>query len=1704
MQSPARLKTLLVACLAALPLTLHAQAPGYTDWNAGRDLALNEKPDGGAQESANPNATVPQWSYGYRTGITNTDLTLFTAAEHVNATSGNAVGAEGFSGGPQNSNGILEYAAVVFPVSNTGGVYGNLAAEEIFSAIDNHSPDGNNVIRWTCPADGAYSYRVSWRDLDGGGGDGAAGYLVVNGAQKFKGTWPNGSGQGASTTGTLALKAGDVFDVLLNANSADSSYDSTGTRIVIVPGSVVPAQSLSLPLATSADGKLDLGAFNGGATVTLAFSGNGDLVDSRYQTRPDGSLYAPAAGSYDFANAGATYPTQDGGDGINHFAGGGANYDATGSGYGFATKLTTDTTDPAAIRLGAVVGTFSASPVRGDWFLIGNGVTVTVPAGGAHLYVAVNDTFSGDNHSAYTGTVSTNGDTPNNGGLVVPGTANPFLSGLPAGTTASGGDDSAPAQSPVLVPGLTLNPNRPLNFAVTGSVSTDAALPPTTGPDGGAYFFAHDAENGFPKIIAPINSLVGVFLSDAAPDPTSVNGTMRDFSDPANGGVNYLGYQPRLAEAFFIGDGQTSGGALQNVFPPAGATRLFLGVLDGNDYFNNLGQFNVVVTPSPLDASDVRLGQDVSSPTSSSGASALIGDRITYTFHVKNVGSRTLTNVVVKDVLPGVLEPVDISDGGTFQGGVVTWTLGSLAPTGASVSKDLTLVVRTFAAGDSGQNVAAARVNQVINNLDYFFTGDGLPPAVPGLDLNNSTVLKAPVDVAITSNASSATPGTSLTYTVALRNDSVATIKKPSITLALPEGVKFDEVSLVDKNGNAVALSSTDGVHFTSTAGNFELNGGQLGVFTVGKLKPGESVQFLLTVQVPYDVPAMASINLGSARLMTKTSDGNGQNSFGIDVPDTQLSGVAPTTVPELSLLKFVPDPVTIVQAIALESLNEPAVGSILSLVFPGVNDKKGIDKLKKKVNPDVIDAVAPDGSFEQDVTAGSLAEITYALVYRNSGTGKLKKAQLQDRVPDGTQYVDGSAQLNGVDLTASQFALVDDNRTLLFNLGNLKGSKPGKPSFGIVTYKVRVSSPDSGGVAIGKAIQATGGALNTPSLLHTTFAYPEETDVFVVPPEHVTITSKQYNATPTSDVVANPGKNNVMTYDVPYKVDGGVATQDLLIVDTLPKGATNISGRVVSGPVATVDVSNEQAVFHLGALARKTAGVLRVQATLGNAALEASLAPTNSVGWVESANATRSVVERPVTRRGGKITRLNPLNLDAPYLNVAHFADPGAPKLIVSVAVPLSVKEGETYDYLIAVSNPSDSPVFSTSLELYLPGDAEFVSADQSNAFQVPYDPLFSDFRTIIFPAAEVVGQDFLLPHSSQLRRVTPRAPKGSRNKVFRSRGLKALPTGAVVIGSHQLFTPVASESSGQLITYVYPDDQPFGNSKAQVLATALAEQGLSVAEFANRADYQSKLDALDIYALGVRTSGGDCITFNNTALLVPIGQNQVLSIGGNTSIKVRDQDKTALMAGGGNMLISQDGSGLIAAGAGNLIRLTNLVAAGAGNLVGPEGTDFTSVLNNLVAAGAGNLIAAGAGNLVAAGAGNLISQDGSGLIGQDGTGLIAAGAGNFTTGHLVSNADGSILPTVASALVASNGLALAAGRSSIISQDGTGLVAAGAGNLVAAGAGNLVAAGAGNLVAAGAGNVLDKGNILRAAESATSFVHASSNGLIAAGAGN
>jgi PEP-CTERM motif len=193
--------------------------------------------------------------------------------------------------------------------------------------------------------------------------------------------------------------------------------------------------------------------------------------------------------------------------------------------------------------------------------------------------------------------------------VVVPGTSNPYLAGMPDGATDTG--DTAPVNSPVFVTGLDLSLRGQLTFtnavggtARGGGCSTTA---PYAGcdPVDGSTFFSHSGAdaNGISDVRAPISALMGVFLGPDQPS-LSVAPAALNFQTL---GLNFTSLSPELKQLFFIGDGKTAGKLLQTFDVPFGATHLYLGTMDGFGWYNNTGaitvdvnQINAVPEPASL------------------------------------------------------------------------------------------------------------------------------------------------------------------------------------------------------------------------------------------------------------------------------------------------------------------------------------------------------------------------------------------------------------------------------------------------------------------------------------------------------------------------------------------------------------------------------------------------------------------------------------------------------------------------------------------------------------------------------------------------------------------------------------------------------------------------------------------------------------------------------------------------------------------------------------------------------------------------------------------------------------------------------------------------------------------------------------------------------------------------------------------------
>lgn len=210
-------RSIILAC-CLLP-GIASAAPIY---NAGADLLANEQPDNGT-ETLSTNATVPEWSYGWRSTTLGTSFNPFTPADHVNGTY------QGFADVNSICCGALPNVIV-----NTGAAAGSPDGLVATGEITMH-PDGNEsfpnsieekpVVRFTATLSGEYTLNALFEDVDdccGGAGQGNDVHVVLNGVSLFDAQISREGSDalpdGTTFSTTLNLVSGDIIDFVVGTN----------------------------------------------------------------------------------------------------------------------------------------------------------------------------------------------------------------------------------------------------------------------------------------------------------------------------------------------------------------------------------------------------------------------------------------------------------------------------------------------------------------------------------------------------------------------------------------------------------------------------------------------------------------------------------------------------------------------------------------------------------------------------------------------------------------------------------------------------------------------------------------------------------------------------------------------------------------------------------------------------------------------------------------------------------------------------------------------------------------------------------------------------------------------------------------------------------------------------------------------------------------------------------------------------------------------------------------------------------------------------------------------------------------------------------------------------------------------------------------------------------------------------------------------
>ncbi|NJR73770.1 MAG: VWA domain-containing protein [Scytonema sp. CRU_2_7] len=142
---------------------------------------------------------------------------------------------------------------------------------------------------------------------------------------------------------------------------------------------------------------------------------------------------------------------------------------------------------------------------------------------------------------------------------------------------------------------ITVQPNEIFSFTASGEVNFSNGFSPFN-PDGYSLRNTVRGLEGITGYNGRMGSLVGVFLDDENP----VNQTPPSELNFQRIGSDFTFLTPSIGQVFFIGDGRNEADQIQQFVAPQGATRLFVGIADGNslspgNYEDNEGAYQVTI-----------------------------------------------------------------------------------------------------------------------------------------------------------------------------------------------------------------------------------------------------------------------------------------------------------------------------------------------------------------------------------------------------------------------------------------------------------------------------------------------------------------------------------------------------------------------------------------------------------------------------------------------------------------------------------------------------------------------------------------------------------------------------------------------------------------------------------------------------------------------------------------------------------------------------------------------------------------------------------------------------------------------------------------------------------------------------------------------------------------------------------------------------
>ena len=641
------------------------------------------------------------------------------------------------------------------------------------------------------------------------------------------------------------------------------------------------------------------------------------------------------------------------------------------------------------------------------------------------------------------------------------------------------------------------------------------------------------------------------------------------------------------------------------------------------------------------------------------------GANLTYTLNWSNTGTMDATSLVVTDSVPANTTFVSATGGGTESGGVVTWTVPTLAVGGSGSAQLVVRVTTPLANGTTLANsgaaadcaetspVTAASVTTTVTSAPVLTVSaaDAPDPVAAGSDVTytltygnsgnadaTSVVLSdtLPVNTAFVSSTNGGTrsgqvvtwnlgtlsPGATGSVQVVahvtspLANGTILNNVTSSIDSAQTNPVSGAAVTTTVVSSPALTLSQTDAPDPVNAGSNLTYT------FSYSNTGNANATGTVLTGPLPANTtfvsanPPATTVSGGTATWNLGTVNGGASGSLSLTVKVTSplANGTVLTSTPSIDCAETA--------AVAAAPITT-VVGSAPSLSMT------------------ITDAPDP-------VAAG--ANLTYTIGYSNNGNANASSTVLTAAVPANATFV--SATAGG---TASA-------GTVTWNIGAVNVGATGS-----VQLVVRIATPLPSGTTI------TSGALSIDCA---------ETAAIPGPSITTAVTSAPLMGVSAADSPDPVQAGANLTWTLSYGNTGNADATGVVVTDTLPANTTFVSatgGGVVSGSTVT---------WNLGALAAGGSGTVSVTARVAS--------PLNNGTTIT--HGSYSIDSAQTNPAAGPAVTTTVASVPVLALNVTGSPDP--------------VNSGSNITYTFSYSNAGNMNATGVVLTDTMPNNTTFVSA--------------------------------------------------------------------------------------------------------------------------------------------------------------------------------------------------------------------------------------------------------------------------------------------------------------------------------------------------------------------------------------------------------